>query len=84
MLAWKRPGVKGAGVFANVVREGMHATVVADSDGGAAAVSFPNATVLRVSPVYGTARLQDDAQRVGHVLNVFLVPYILDTMAPCK
>ncbi|GGH67069.1 hypothetical protein GCM10010975_36520 [Comamonas phosphati] len=47
--------------FANVVREGMHATVAADSDGGA--VSFPNATVLRVSPVYGTARLQDDAQR---------------------
>lgn len=49
--------------FVGAVREGMHATVVADSDGGSAAAAFPNATVLRVSPVYATARLQDDAQR---------------------
>lgn len=66
VLLPKRPLIVRAELnesFANVVREGMHATVVADSDGGAAAVSFPNATVLRVSPVYGTARLQDDAQR---------------------
>jgi multidrug efflux pump subunit AcrA (membrane-fusion protein) len=66
VLLPKRPLIVRAELnesFANVVHEGMHATVVADSDGGTAAVSFPNATVLRVSPVYGTARLQDDAQR---------------------
>lgn len=66
VLLPKRPLIVRAELnesFAGAVREGMHATVVADSDGGAAAASFPNATVLRVSPVYGTARLQDDAQR---------------------
>ena len=38
-----------------------------DADGSAAARSFPAATVLRISPVYGAAKLQDDATQRGPV-----------------
>lgn len=48
--------------FAAAVREGMRATVTLDTD-GAAQQQLPSARVLRISPVYGTARLQDDQQR---------------------
>ncbi|WP_333905261.1 HlyD family secretion protein [Delftia acidovorans] len=48
--------------FAAAVREGMQATVTLDAD-GAAQQQLPSARVLRISPVYGTARLQDDQQR---------------------
>lgn len=48
--------------FAAAVREGMRATVTLDAD-GAAQQQLPSARVLRISPVYGTARLQDDQQR---------------------
>ena len=49
--------------FVASVRPGMHATVVADGDGSGAGNQFPNATVQRISPIFGTARLQDDNQR---------------------
>ncbi len=48
--------------FAAAVREGMRATVTLDAD-GAVQQQLPSARVLRISPVYGTARLQDDQQR---------------------
>ena len=48
--------------FVAAVREGMQATVVLDAD-GASPQALPAAHVLRISPVYGTARLQDDQQR---------------------
>lgn len=48
--------------FAPAVREGMRATVTLDAD-GAAQQQLPSARVLRISPIYGTARLQDDQQR---------------------
>ena len=48
--------------FAAAVREGMQATVTLDAD-GAAAQQLPAARVLRISPVYGVARLQDDQHR---------------------
>lgn len=48
--------------FAAAVREGMRATVTLDAD-GASQQQLPSARVLRISPVYGTARLQDDQQR---------------------
>lgn len=48
--------------FAAAVREGMRATVTLDAD-GTAQQQLPSARVLRISPVYGTARLQDDQQR---------------------
>jgi len=48
--------------FAAAVREGIRATVTLDAD-GAAQQQLPSARVLRISPVYGTARLQDDQQR---------------------
>ncbi|MDP0977717.1 hypothetical protein, partial [Klebsiella pneumoniae] len=48
--------------FAAAVREGMRATVTLDAD-GSAQQQLPSARVLRISPVYGTARLQDDQQR---------------------
>ena len=49
--------------FANAVRDGMRASVVLDGDTGSAPTALPDAKVLRISPVYGAARLQDDAQR---------------------
>lgn len=49
--------------FANAVREGMRATVVLDGDTGNTPSALPDAKVLRISPVYGSARLQDDSQR---------------------
>ncbi|MBS0292998.1 MAG: efflux RND transporter periplasmic adaptor subunit [Proteobacteria bacterium] len=49
--------------FVNAVRVGMRASVVADSDAGGAQQALPDARVLRISPVYGQARLQDDALR---------------------
>lgn len=49
--------------FAHAVRVGMSASVVADGDGGGAQPGLPDAKVLRISPVYGTARLQDDPLR---------------------
>jgi HlyD family secretion protein len=48
--------------FAAAVREGMQATVTLEAD-GATAQALPAARVLRISPVYGTAHLQDDQQR---------------------
>ncbi|QIL82658.1 HlyD family efflux transporter periplasmic adaptor subunit [Diaphorobacter sp. HDW4A] len=49
--------------FANAVREGMHATVVLDGDAGNNTVALPDAKVLRISPVFGAAHLQEDTQR---------------------
>ena len=59
--------------FAAAVREGMRATVVVDADSGSStgagtgagvgAGALPEAKVLRISPMFGAARLQDDAQR---------------------
>lgn len=49
--------------FIASIREGMKAQVVTDGDGSAAKLEFPAATVQRISPVYGLARLQDDTQR---------------------
>lgn len=48
--------------FADAVREGMRATVAVDGD-GAATAALPEARVLRISPVFGAAHLQDEAQR---------------------
>ena len=48
--------------YAMAVREGMPAKVVIDGDAGAAR-SLPDARVLRISPVYGAGRLQEDSQR---------------------
>ncbi|WKL18132.1 HlyD family efflux transporter periplasmic adaptor subunit [Comamonas testosteroni] len=66
VLLPKRPLIVRAEVnesYVTAIREGMKAQVAADADGSAARQAFPPATVLRISPVYGTARLQDDAQR---------------------
>ena len=66
VLLPKRPLIVRAEVnesYVTAIREGMKAQVAADADGIAARQEFPAATVLRISPVYGTARLQDDAQR---------------------
>jgi multidrug resistance efflux pump len=66
VLLPKRPLIVRAEVnesFVTAIREGMKAQVTVDADGSAARQEFPAATVLRISPVYGTARLQDDAQR---------------------
>ncbi|MBS0468796.1 MAG: HlyD family efflux transporter periplasmic adaptor subunit [Proteobacteria bacterium] len=49
--------------FVPAVRVGMRANVVADGDGGGAQAAFPEARVLRISPVYSSARLQDDPLR---------------------
>lgn len=49
--------------FIPSIRAGMRATVVSDGDGAADRQELPAATVERISPVYGTARLQDDTQR---------------------
>ena len=49
--------------FANAVREGMHASVVVDGDAGSGSAALPAAKVLRISPMFGAARLQDDTQR---------------------
>lgn len=48
--------------FANAVREGMRANVVIDGDSDAG-TALPEAKVLRISPVFGAAHLQDDTQR---------------------
>lgn len=47
--------------FVSAIKQGMHASVVADGDGSN--VQFPQATVQRISPIYGAARLQDDTQK---------------------
>ena len=44
------------------VRVGMRATVASDMD-SAAARALPSAKLVRISPIYGNGRLQDDAQR---------------------
>lgn len=49
--------------FVPAVRVGMRASVVADGDGGGAQGALPGAKVLRISAVYGQARLQDDPLR---------------------
>lgn len=49
--------------FIPSVRVGMKATIVSDGDGAAGRQELPPATVERISPIYGTARLQDDTQR---------------------
>ena len=48
--------------FASVVKPGMRAAVVVDGDTSQGA-ALPSARLVRISPVYGTARLQDDTQR---------------------
>ncbi|MDH1475376.1 HlyD family efflux transporter periplasmic adaptor subunit [Comamonas thiooxydans] len=66
VLLPKRPFIVRAEVnesFVTAIREGMKALVSVDADGSAARQEFPAATVLRISPVYGAAKLQDDAQR---------------------
>ncbi len=66
VLLPKRPFIVRAEVnesFVTAIREGMKALVTVDADGSAARQEFPAATVLRISPVYGAAKLQDDAQR---------------------
>ena len=45
------------------VRVGMRATVASDMDSEAAAPALPSAKLVRISPIYGNGRLQDDAQR---------------------
>ncbi|MGY8588695.1 HlyD family efflux transporter periplasmic adaptor subunit [Paracidovorax citrulli] len=47
--------------YAAAVKPGMRATVTTDGD--AAPVALPAARVVRISPVLGTSRLQEDAQR---------------------
>ncbi|MFG5778214.1 efflux RND transporter periplasmic adaptor subunit [Comamonas sp. J-3] len=49
--------------FANAVREGMRASVVFDGEAGSSSAALPAAKVLRISPMFGAARLQDDTQR---------------------
>lgn len=49
--------------FVSAVREGMRASVVMDGDVAGSAAALPEARVLRISPVYGPANLQDDTQR---------------------
>ncbi|GAA4336076.1 hypothetical protein GCM10023144_30030 [Pigmentiphaga soli] len=49
--------------YVAAVRPGMQATVVPDTDADADAAPLPPAHVARLSPLYGNARLQDDAQR---------------------
>ena len=49
--------------FISSLRTGMKAMVVSDGDGAAGKQELPQATVERISPIYGTARLQDDTQR---------------------
>ena len=66
VLLPKRPLIVRAEVnesFVPAIREGMKATVLVDGDGTAGKPEFPMATVQRISPIYGTARLQDDTQR---------------------
>lgn len=66
VLLPKRPFIVRAEVnesFVTAIREGMKALVTVDADGSAARQELPAATVLRISPVYGAAKLQDDAQR---------------------
>lgn len=48
--------------FVGAVKPGMKASVVIDGD-GTEAPSLPTAKLVRISPMYGTARLQDDVQR---------------------
>ncbi len=48
--------------FVNAVREGMRASVVIDGDAGGSP-NLPDAKVVRISPVFGAAHLQDDTQR---------------------
>ena len=47
--------------YAASIQVGMRATVTTDGD--AAPMALPPARVVRISPVLGTARLQEDAQR---------------------
>ncbi|WP_325343051.1 efflux RND transporter periplasmic adaptor subunit [Xylophilus sp.] len=65
VLLPKRPLVVRAELnetYADAVRPGMRATVVPDGDAPAGA-ALPTARVVRISPLYGAARLLDDAQR---------------------
>nr|WP_156382600.1 HlyD family efflux transporter periplasmic adaptor subunit [Acidovorax sp. Leaf160] len=47
--------------YAGALRAGLRATVTTDGD--ATPLALPAARVVRISPVLGTARLQEDAQR---------------------
>ena len=49
--------------FVGAIREGMKAQITVEGDAAAGKKGLPSATVLRISPVYGVARLQDDTQR---------------------
>lgn len=49
--------------YADAVRVGMRATVVADSDGADGSAALPTARVVRISPVFAAARLPADAGR---------------------
>ena len=49
--------------YVDKVKVGMKARVVLDTEGSGQATVLPAAHVLRISPVYGEGRLQDDSQR---------------------
>lgn len=49
--------------YVSIVREGMHATVASDMDTGPGATDLPQARLVRISPMYGNGRQQDDVQR---------------------
>lgn len=48
--------------YVSAVREGMRAMVTSDED-SAGARPLPPATLVRINPIYGNGRLQDDTQR---------------------
>lgn len=65
VLLPKRPLVVRAEInesYASAVREGMLASVTTDGEGGQEK-TLPSARVLRISPVFGSGRLQEDTQR---------------------
>ncbi|KVX05707.1 hypothetical protein ASL22_17035 [Alcaligenes faecalis] len=49
--------------YVEQVKVGMKARVVFDTEGSGQTTALPSAHVLRISPVYGEGRLQDDSQR---------------------
>ena len=49
--------------YVEKVKVGMKARVLFDTEGGGQANALPTAHVLRISPVYGEGRLQEDSQR---------------------
>lgn len=49
--------------YVDAVKVGMQATVVPDMDGDDDSQRLPKARVIRISPMYGQGRLQEEAQR---------------------